>query len=191
MAANPPSLRRGFKAEANRTAIAVRSELGLGPAAPLDARDLADHLGIPVLPLSKFGLVAPSAVRFFTGRGESTFSGVTVFDGWKRLIVYNDRHDEGRQQSNIAHELAHGLLFHEPVPVLVDGERLWDKVAEDEANWLAGALLISEEAALRIARLSMTLEDAAEAYGCSVRMMQFRLNMTGAFKRQSRRQQYA
>ncbi len=151
---------------------------------------LADYLAIPVQSLSTLRAVAPSAVRFFVGPGETLFSGVTVFEGWRRMIIYNDRHDEGRQQSDIAHELAHGLLLHEPAPALDDsGERRWDGEAELEANWLAGAMLISDEAAMRIARLGWSEAQAAAQYGVSPAMVRFRLNVTAAGRRIARAEQ--
>ena len=64
-------LRRGFKGEANGLARALRAELGLGPADPLDPWLLADHLSIPITPLSdlvsvgieRLGLIEKSQVR--------------------------------------------------------------------------------------------------------------------------------
>ena len=90
----------------------------------------------------------------------------------------------GRQASNIAHELAHSLLWHEPAPAFDgDGMREWNAEQEEEAQWLAGALLISEEAALSIVRRKLSLDDAAQLYGTSVDMVRGRINVTGARKR--------
>ena len=74
-----------------------------------------------------------------------------------RLVVYNDAHDPVRQRSDLAHELSHALLQHPPKPAIDHrGCRDWDPEMEEEANWLAGALLVSEEAALTIARRGMS-----------------------------------
>ena len=51
---------------------------------------------------------------------------------------------------------------------------------EEEAQWLAGALLISDEAALSIVRRKLSLQDAAQLYGVSVDMIRGRMNVTGA-----------
>lgn len=48
-------------------------------------------------------------------------------------------------------------------------------VMEEEANWLSAALLISEEAAVEIAKLGLSIHDAAERYGVSKKMIDFRL----------------
>jgi len=178
------SLRRGFKAEANRVAREVRRELGVGAAAPLDPWNLAAHLGIPVEKLSSMKRDAPEAVKQFTRRDREAFSAVTIFSGYKRLIVVNDAHSRARQASSIAHELGHSLLWHDPAPALdANATREWNAQQEDEAQWLAGALLISEEAALTIARSKLSLAAAATSYGVSVDMIRGRVNVTGAHRR--------
>ena len=58
-----------------------------------------------------------------------------------------------------------------------------DSDQEEEANWLAGVLLISEDAALAIVRNGLSFEAAASQYGVSTPMVRFRVNMTGARRR--------
>lgn len=177
-------LRWGFKSEANTIARDIRRELGLGVAAPLDPWQLAAHLDITVANVSSMRAEAEKAVLQFTRKDREAFSAVTVFHGYKRMIVVNDAHSHGRQASDIAHELAHSLLWHEPAPAFDgDGMREWNAEQEEEAQWLAGALLISDEAALSIVRRKLSLEDAAKVYGTSVDMMRGRINVTGARKR--------
>ena len=94
-------MRRGFKTEANAIAREVRAELSLSSTAPLDVWRLAEHLDIPVIPLSGFHEAAPHAARLFLNGGEETFSGVTVFRGSNRTIVFNDAHVAGRQASDL------------------------------------------------------------------------------------------
>lgn len=178
------ALRRGFKSEANVLARAVRADLGLGAAAALNPWALARFLGIPILPLSALAEVEPEAVRHLTGEDPGAFSAVTVFRGARRLIVYNDAHSPGRQASDLAHELAHALLQHRPHAALdAFGCRIWRQIEEEEADWLAGALLISEEAALAVVRRGLTVPEAASVYRVSEPMMRFRLNVTGARRR--------
>jgi len=175
------ALRHGFKTEANDHAREVRRELGLAPHDPLDPWRLAAHLEIPVHRLSEL----PDEVAHHFLRIEvSAFSAVTVFRGRRRVIVHNDGHAVGRQASNIAHEIGHGLLLHQPSPALnVVGCRDWDAVLEEEANWLGAALLISDEAAMRIVQSGMSNREAAAAYGVSEPMARMRINVTGARKR--------
>jgi len=180
-------LRRGFKTEANKHARELRQELGLEPHAPLCPWSLAEHLAIDVLQLSALKETVPQAVHQLMHVDRKSFSAGTVFCGLKRLIVFNDAHPRGRQASNIIHELAHAILRHPlSVPFNDYGCRNFNKDIEDEANWLGPALLISEEAALHIAKHRMNATTAAQYYGCTPSVIKFRLNMTGAFRRVQR-----
>ncbi len=183
------TLRRGFKTEANATARDVRLELGLRPYDRLDPWRLAEYLEIPIVGLSDYVNDAPIAVTHFGKVDSAAFSAVTVFRGHARLVVHNDSHAPGRQRSNLAHELSHGLLLHPPAPPLdANGCRDWDRELEEEADWLAGALLVSEEAALLAARQGRTDEQVAAIYEISVRMARYRMNVTAARRRISRGQ---
>ncbi len=178
------NLRRGFKAEANELAREMRCELHLNPEDPLDPTMLAEHLEIPIATLCSMKDDVPFAAQQFSVIDPSAFSAVTVFYGHQRKIVHNDSHHPARQASNLAHELSHALLHHRPTPALDEvGNRLWDQTVEDEATWLGGALLISEEAALCIVRNQWSLTQAARCYQVSEEMVRFRLNVTGAQRR--------
>jgi hypothetical protein len=180
------ALRRGFKTEANHTAEQVRAELGLGPLERLDPRRLAAHLAIPIRELTAMAELDP-AINHLVEVDPSAFSAVTIFAGTRRTIVHNDRHGVGRQNSNLAHELAHGLLHHPPTPPMdASGFRIWNQDIEDEANWLAGVLLVSEAATIEIAKRNISLTDAAHHFAVSEGMVRWRINMTGARKRVQR-----
>lgn len=182
-------MRRGFKAEANWYARQMRAELKAAPHDPLCPRKLAQHLGFPVVPLSKFADEVPEVVQYLaSSAGQKDFSAITLFCGTARMIVHNDSHSDARQAANIAHELAHGILLHPPKPPFdAEGSRHYDKELEDEANWLGPALLVSEEAAMLIVSRQMPLVTACTIYGVSMPLMQMRLGVTGARKRFERR----
>jgi Zn-dependent peptidase ImmA (M78 family) len=173
-------LRHGFKSEARDIAAEVRGELGLRPVAPLNPHALAQHLSIPVLRLSEVD-GCTEAADYFESVEPEVFSAVTVFEGRHRTIVHNDAHSLGRQHSNIAHELAHGLLNHAPSPALDHhGCRYWDQDVEDEANFLGGVLLVTAEAALSVVRRSLEIAAGAQVYGVSERLMIWMINESGA-----------
>jgi len=109
--------RRGFKTDAEKIAGDTRRELGIGALDPLDPVVLAESLGVPVLALSELATEAPE-VLYLLNVEPSAFSATTVFDGNRRIIVHNDGHVPVRRNSNITHEIAHALLFHEPKPAL-------------------------------------------------------------------------
>ncbi|MDX6584730.1 MAG: hypothetical protein QOI10_3914, partial [Solirubrobacterales bacterium] len=163
-------------------------ELGLGPLDRLDPIALAELLAIPVITLGDLAHDRPG-IRHLLEVEPDAFSAVTVFQGTRRTIVHNDGHSLARQNSNLGHEMSHGLLHHPPTPALDDsGCRVWDQDIEDEAGWLAGCLLVTEQAALATARGRWTLSEAAERFAVSVSMMRFRLNATGAVRRVQRAQ---
>ncbi len=177
---------RGFKKAAAELAADTRAELGLGPLERLDPYTLAEHLAIPIIDLGSLEVDAPAVRHLITVEPE-VFSAVTVFNGPRRVIVHNDGHSPARQHSNLCHELSHGLLLHPPTPAMDDsGCRVWNQDVEDEATWLAGCLLVTEQAALATARGRWTLVEAAERFGVSEAMMQFRINKTGAAVRVQR-----
>ena len=171
--------RRGFKTEAESLAVEVRGELGLHVLDRLDPLVLADHLEIPVLTLSALGAKAPRALQHFHRVEPEAFSAATIFLGQHRAIVHNDGHSPSRQVS----DLAHGLLMHPPSPALDDrGCRFWDQGIEDEAAFLAGALLIPRDACVSMAVRKVLLAKIALDFGVSTKMADYRLNISGARK---------
>jgi IrrE N-terminal-like domain len=176
------SFRRGFKAEANRISLRVREKMGLRPVDPIDPVEVCRHFDIVLLKLSKLDRDSSS----FLGINQSLFSAVTVPRGWSTAIVHNDSHHPYRQRSNISHELAHCFLGHKCTPPLMDnGERARDAGIEAEANFLAGTLLIPNEAAVHIVRQGL-VSAAQGIYGVSQQMLEYRLRVSGAHTIQSR-----
>jgi Zn-dependent peptidase ImmA (M78 family) len=182
------AFRRGFKTEANTTSREIRAELGLAADAPLCPFLTAKHLEVMVIKLSAFEVQHPNAVQYLTSAaGQNEFSAITVCIGTRRVIVYNDGHSPARCAANIMHELSHLLLMHPPHPLCGEnGKRHFDATLEDEANWFGPALLVSDEAAVAVAKRGMALRSAANEYGVSTQLMQMRLNVTGAQRRVSR-----
>ena len=180
------ALARGFKSWANKLADDTRQEIGVGKFDQLDPRVLAEYLGIPIYDLSFFQKVAPSVSHLLNDEPE-VFSAVTVFDWPKRFIVHNDRHHWKRQNSNLCHELSHGLLHHPPTPALDDKrDRIWNGDLEEEANLLAGCLLIGKDAAFAIAKGNWSISSASNHFGASEVMVNYRVNATGSRKIVSR-----
>jgi Zn-dependent peptidase ImmA (M78 family) len=177
----------GLQTEAEQLALEVRDELGLGPFRRLVPELLAEHLEIPIITLSQLRLMArdidgvADAVGLLLGVEANALSAVTVFADARRMVVHNDAHAPGRQASNLAHELAHGLLLHSPSPVIDSrGCRHWNGTIEEEANHLAGALLVPGKAARGMVRRGLTIEQIADELGCSIEMARWRVNMSGA-----------
>lgn len=175
-------MRKGFKAEAEDLSISLRRELSLKDRDPLDAFQLAAHLEIPVLALSGLSdQVSDDSLRILMHEEASAFSGITIHNGTRRVVVLNDVHTITRQRSSLAHELAHALLGHPPSPLTNDaGDRHYNSEIEKEANWLAGAILIPGAAAKHIVFNIPDRSDAAKRYLVSTEMLNYRLQVTGA-----------
>lgn len=170
------TFRRGFKAEANRIALRVRSQMGFDDIAPIDPAAVCSHFDIQLLELS---VVHPNS-PFLNSANNSAFSAVTVPCGLRTAIVHNDTHHPHRQRSNICHELAHCFLGHKSTPPLTsDGDRTRDSAAEEEANFLAGVLLLPNEAAVYVVGAGL-LSQAQRLYGISRSMLTYRLRVSGA-----------
>ncbi len=182
---SPVPFRRGFKIQAERLALKVRSEMGLAPHHRLDPRFLADHLQTRVVSLSflvSHG-ASPESVLHLQTAGQSDFSAVTVFRESRRIIIVNEAHTEVRQASSLAHELSHLLLQHPPHHAVADnGCRLSFGEMEKEANYLAGVLLAPRDGVLFAVREGLSVLEAAAHFGVSAQMMQWRFNDTGAIR---------
>jgi Zn-dependent peptidase ImmA (M78 family) len=93
-------------------------------------------------------------------------------------------HPETREANTLMHELAHLIIGHKPARLDITGDGLmilssYDKQHEDEANWLAAALLLPREALLHARRQGMTDQQAAVTYGCSTVLFTMRIQTTG------------
>jgi hypothetical protein len=182
------SLKRGFKAEANRISLRLRRSLELLPHAPINLNRAARHFGIAIAKLTEFSAECPDAVRQLTMIDRSAFSAVTLpLDGDRRVIIHNDSHNRVRQRSNIAHELAHIILRH-PFKLLIGptGCRELDQDTEEEAAWLGSVILITDEAALHIVREGMDARTACNRYRVSAALLRMRINASGARARIAR-----
>ena len=174
----------GFKAQANRIALGLRSQFGLSETDPLGPRDVFPLFSIPVLALSHFRAACPDEASQLLS-GSSGFSAMLLSVGnGQRLVIHNDSHSPVRQSSNLAHELGHVLLVHPPEAVCTgDLGRESDSRAEAEAAYLGGCLLVSNEAAHRLAALRVDIGSAARRYGVSEDMIRYRLRVSGALRR--------
>jgi Zn-dependent peptidase ImmA (M78 family) len=85
----------------------------------------------------------------------------------------------GRTRSNVAHEFAHLVLRHiqriGEHPLFACGRE-----QDEEANWLAAALLLPRALLVAAARRGDTDDEISKANAVTVPMARFRLNATGA-----------
>ncbi|WP_081811339.1 ImmA/IrrE family metallo-endopeptidase [Hyphomonas beringensis] len=173
--------RRGFVKEAEEYASEFRRELELGNSDPICPFRLCAHLDITTRPLSFDAGIAEEVKLHFNAEGRDKFSATALFDGVYAEILYNDWHSAARVHSSVMHELAHILLMHPPrPPILESGCRHFDAQMEREANDLGWTILIPKLAALRAIERFPNLKDAAEFYGVSVDLLEYRIRKSDA-----------
>jgi Zn-dependent peptidase ImmA (M78 family) len=176
--------RRGFKTWAERTSLRVRQKLSLPASSPLDPFRFADLLGVPVLNPGELPDLADDVRQRLKTDHRDCWSAITVSAGKGHLIVVNSSHARTRLNSSLAHEIAHIILGHDPSMMFMSPSsemalRTHNEEQEEEANWLAGCLLLPREALMLIRRMGKSPEDACSEYGVSAAMLRFRFNVTG------------
>lgn len=172
-------MRYGFKAQAERLALAEREGLGLTARCRLNPIDLAVAKGISVVALSELVGVPEAHRTQLLETDPAAFSGVSVILDEAKLIVVNDGHTLERQVNTVAHEIAHFLLEHPPGPAFGEFGRTLSTALEQEADWLAGSLLVPASGIRTTIDLcGGDLEAAAAHYGVSLQLLRWRHNAT-------------
>lgn len=172
-------MRRGFKTEAKHLALELRAELGLDAHAPFDPYAFAEAYGIEVITLSE--LDHPACVHFYKADG-SALSGALIPTGNGVIILENDAQPVPRRRTTMCHELAHVILEHSFALTFTANERKCGLggAQEEEADWLAGEILIPYDGALRLARANATDQQAAATFNVSLAVARWRMNGSGA-----------
>jgi Zn-dependent peptidase ImmA (M78 family) len=174
-------MRRGFKSQAERTAAEFRLRLNCRPDESISVQDLARDLDVELM--SADALVPLDRLEELNGIQEDAFSAATFRrkDGG-RVVVFNPLHSLGRTRSNQAHELAHIILQHTVRNIEEVGGLSFvtcDIEQEEEADWLAGCLLLPRELLYREAKRGRTPIEIANLHETSESMARFRLNASG------------
>ena len=184
-------MRRGFKAWCEKTAGDYRQALGVPPTAALDPNRLAAHLGLRVTTPERIPTLSETSRRQLLEIDPDSWSAVTLVRNDSGLVILNSAHSEARQRSSLAHELAHILLNHASDQTHLSElgllfRRSFDREQEQEANWLAGCLLVPRDGLLK-ARLRTRSENALAArFGVSTSMISWRLRTTGVLRQVGR-----
>ena len=174
-------MRRGFKAEAERHAQELGRRLGYGERDPVELAAVATHLDVEVLAADE--VVDRRRLDLLNELQPDAFSAATFkLPAGKRIVVYNPLHPAGRTNSNIAHELGHLLLDHTVRTIETVGNFKFvtcDAEQEQEADWLAGCLLLPRPLLYAAAKRGWNPAQIAAEYETSEQMARFRLNASG------------
>jgi Zn-dependent peptidase ImmA (M78 family) len=165
-------------------ATGLRRELGLSNVDPLPPSDLAKHLDVPILSLTDIPDLDRNDVYQLLSVDPDSWSAITVAAGGREAIIINSNHRRGRSSTDIMHELAHLLLGHEPSTMFYISDedialRGFSENAEDEANWLAGTLLLPRGALVHLLSKGLSNDEICRAYGVSQRLLRMRFDVTG------------
>jgi Zn-dependent peptidase ImmA (M78 family) len=174
------TLPRGFKSEAERISLDLRSRVGAGPRGQLDLHRLAKELGVRVVAAD--ALVGLDRLEEIERLQAFAFSACTFDIHGAPVIVFNPLRTEARSVSDIAHELAHIILKHELSEIQeLDGVpfRTCQADQEEQATAFAGTLLLPRPLLLDAARNGQSFDDVARRLGVTVEMARFRWNTTG------------
>ena len=158
--------------------------LSLQPNEPLSPEVLAKALGIATHGVEDVPGLDSGSRSVLLGAGSDSWSAVTLTEGSKGVIILNSAHSNARSASDLMHELAHLIVGHKPgrIDITEDGALLlntYDKQQEDEANWLAGCLLLPRPALLWMKKRRMAQQVAAAHFGVSMEMLIYRIRVTG------------
>jgi Zn-dependent peptidase ImmA (M78 family) len=175
---------RGFKSWCETISLQYRRALKLQPVDPLDPGAIAKALGVRIHHVQEIPGLDSGVVQTLLRGDPDSWSAVTITNGRRSVIILNSSHRGGRSASDLMHELAHIVIGHEParVDITEDGALIlntYNREQEDQANWLAGCLLLPRDALLWIKRQGLEAHEAAKQYGVSLTMLEYRLNVTG------------
>lgn len=178
------AFRRGFKSQCERRAVEIRKDLGLSKFDPLNAFRLAQHFGISVWSTKEIEGLSPEDNQNLTIEDNDSWSALTIQIGINNLIIYKAGQSSFRTNSVVMHEISHIILGHELADAfqLDDGTFVpsnYNQDQEEEANWLAGTLLLPRPLLLNVRRKKMSNQNVSEEYGVSQDMLTWRIRMTG------------
>ncbi len=178
---------RGFKSWCENISLQQRKKLGVESVDPLDPYHLACSMNIVVWKPEDIPDISSSCLDVLLVDDPDSWSAITISISTKSAIVINSSHSVGRTGSNLMHELSHVILGHEAARVDVSKDNLlllstYDKKQEDEANWLAGCMLLPREALVHIRRNNVTNAKVKKDYFVSEQMLNYRMRIMGVEK---------
>ena len=177
-------MRRGFKAWCEQVSAEYHEEFGVSLTQAFDPRLLAEKMGVRVLLPSDVRGLSPASLRQLTVVDAESWSAITLVRRGVKLVVLNSGQSSARRANSLAHELAHIILNHTSDEAQLSAEGFlfrarFDKDQEDEANWLAGCILVPREGLRQTYWRTQSPQALAAHFGVSRDLINWRLRMTG------------
>lgn len=187
-------MRHGFKSHAERLSLAHRQKLDLSAFDRIDPKKFLEFLGFVVWSPSEVPGVSDDHLNQLLLADPDSWSGVTIREGDAVAIIINSAHPATRQANTMMHEWAHIELRHKPNRVDRSEAGLlllsdYPADFEEEADWLAGAILAPRDGLVRFRGSGMDTADIASHYGISLELANWRMRMTGIEKQMYARKQ--
>lgn len=184
--------RRGFKIWCENIAYGFRRDLGLPKYGPLSPDALAQHLGITVWTPDDLPNFEKKHRDQLLIRDESSWSAVTLTLPEGRFIIVNSAHGATRRNNDLMHEIAHVVLEHEPAQMVTspNGHMFLDNYSvqqEEEADWLAAALLAPRQAVINVLTANPDIKEAARCFAISESLMKMVIARNGIDRQLKRR----
>lgn len=186
------SFYRGFKTDAERIALQYREFLKLENHEPLPAKLLAKYIGVDLKTPSDIPGMSEESLQDLFGEGSDSWSGITLPTKYNGVVViFNPRESKARRESTLMHEMAHIILNHKPSVIGCTDTvciplRNYNPIQENEASWLGSCLQIPRDMLLWCCKKSMYHDEIAKYANASMKMAQFRFNVSGVAKQVSR-----
>ena len=170
----------------------VRNERDIPASDPVTPAQVAHGLNVRLLPANELPGLQTEVLARLTNHYRSAWSAITISEADRHLVVFNPAHSRARQSSDVMHELAHIILKHTPTFSFINPEkklliRSHDKSQEEEASWLAAAVLLPRQVLLYVRSRRLSDEEICRRYSVSRQLLAFRLNATGVERQLSRR----
>lgn len=183
---------RGFKAKCERLAEKYRVELELDATAPICSWEFAAHLGVLVWNIEDIPDLPAETLKHLTITDSSSWSAATIISDNHELVILNSSHGAGRKSFSLMHELAHIICGHKPARIDPVGNNImllqnYDKGQEEEADIMAGTILLPRIALAKAYKAKKSVQVIATEYRVSKELAQWRINMTGVRKQYTKK----
>ena len=177
-------MQRGFKSKCEQISKRYRKALGLAPDEAVPYQLFADHLNVRLWTPEDVPGLEEKHVHQLTVVDGSDWSAVTLNANGEYVVIVNSSHSERRLANDVVHELSHIILDHKKARLdISEHGHLWlksyGKEQEDEADWLAGAILLPRDGLLQVYRKSRDIQEVADRFLVSADLVRMRINRTG------------
>lgn len=180
-------MRHGFKSQAEKLSLAHRQKSNLSAFDRIDPKQFLESLGYVIWSPSDVPGISADHLNHLLSVDSDSWSGVTIREGDAVAIIINSVHPTTRQANTMMHEWAHIELRHKPNRVDRSAAGLlllsdYPAEVEDEADWLAGAILAPRDGLMRCRANGMATDEIAAHFGISSELVNWRMRMTGIEK---------